>query len=1116
MKNSRFGKLLVIVLVTAMIMSSFTVFAFADNAGAADSAASGNAKSAHSSQADRQDGKTDQASADKTADNASRTATGSDPDKGSAADPSNSSGNDGADSNGSSAAADAKGSAAGTSAAASDDTSSNSSAAGSASANDSGKTSKKAVVKGTAKPQEGTAYITYNFYVTGTKPVRTQIVKEGDTLYRPETPSSKDGGKFTGWFEQNSDTPFKDFGHAGEITEDRTIDLYARFENNVLVTYYDADGSILSRTAHPQNSEIEISPQYPVVSLDKLTQTHVGWTLIKGSSNIVSGKYSLGKKDIELYPVTREGYRVTFDSCGGTFVKDQFLIHESASSVLRAERPAADPEKQGYVFDGWFTDKSYGTEFDFKNEIKASTTVYAKWSPSDETNYTVNYWAEYPVGEPSSSGVTEFEFRKVSVNRYQGTTGENTQFDERLVFEEPTIKLSETGYSLSSAMSPSVKIAADGSAVMNVYYSRNTYTVTFTGMTDKNGQKYEISKTGKYGTSIIDLWDEMDSRTGLETLFASSHFKFETFHFDLPYSLPTIFDKDTVLKCGPRTPGYRYGRSFYESIDGESPDGSPLYNNTSARVQTGAITDDRLYFIKETHAIAAGWKAAFTFDITPLGFTARPLWSDGHAGRTAPIAGVKYIAEWFSPISDTLYGVNNKQMKEGGTRYVYSPGGIPENPLENAFYDTDGYLDLYYTRNKYDIIFVTNDDREIPSLNVYYEKGLSGYAPSEYVAGVTTKTITDGHVLTFGGWYLDPTLTIPFDFATAKMPPSDLYLYAKWEPNKYSVIFDSNGGSAVKTQENIEYGKQAAVPDEPVSKGRTFLGWVLDNAPYDFSQAVYRNITLIAQWKDDAAFKVTYDLNGGKGTAPKDSSLYAGSANAKVMAPGNVTAPEGKCFICWTKKDSDKEYYPGDMVELGGQDVTLYAKWDDIPRPTQLIYDFNFERFGITGVSAGIRTQKIGASLSGDHTIVTGLVNNGKVTLAGIGEVLNKTVRGYRFVGWHLAPDCSDEIVTSLRVDNINEEANIVYAEWEKLPESTSPVAPTDDPLTPDERLRPNDPATPDKTVRKTANGYSAVRNLSPATSDDSNISFWLIAFILSAMALAATALSAAAANKQR
>ena len=47
-----------------------------------------------------------------------------------------------------------------------------------------------------------------------------------------------------------------------------------------------------------------------------------------------------------------------------------------------------DPAIEGYTFDGWFTDNTYTTAFDFTSPITADTTVYAKMSVA---TYTVNF-----------------------------------------------------------------------------------------------------------------------------------------------------------------------------------------------------------------------------------------------------------------------------------------------------------------------------------------------------------------------------------------------------------------------------------------------------------------------------------------------------------------------------------------------------------------------------------------------------------------------------------------------------------------------------------------------------------------------------------------------------
>ena len=68
------------------------------------------------------------------------------------------------------------------------------------------------------------------------------------------------------------------------------------------------------------------------------------------------------------------------------------------------------------------------------------------------------------------------------------------------------------------------------------------------------------------------------------------------------------------------------------------------------------------------------------------------------------------------------------------------------------------------------------------------------------------------------------------------------------DPEYHTVIFDSDGGSAVESVE-VEDGKKATEPTAPVKEGYTFLGWYLDDNKWDFNeQTVTKDITLTAKW----------------------------------------------------------------------------------------------------------------------------------------------------------------------------------------------------------------------------------------------------------------------------
>ena len=68
---------------------------------------------------------------------------------------------------------------------------------------------------------------------------------------------------------------------------------------------------------------------------------------------------------------------VRFDTGEGSAVADQ-AVDEGGKAV----KPA-DPEREGYVFDGWFADADGTQSFDFDSVISSDVTVYAKWSKKE-------------------------------------------------------------------------------------------------------------------------------------------------------------------------------------------------------------------------------------------------------------------------------------------------------------------------------------------------------------------------------------------------------------------------------------------------------------------------------------------------------------------------------------------------------------------------------------------------------------------------------------------------------------------------------------------------------------------------------------------------------------
>ncbi|MCR4647883.1 MAG: DUF4214 domain-containing protein [Lachnospiraceae bacterium] len=124
----------------------------------------------------------------------------------------------------------------------------------------------------------------------------------------------------------------------------------------------------------------------------------------------------------------------------------------------------------------------------------------------------------------------------------------------------------------------------------------------------------------------------------------------------------------------------------------------------------------------------------------------------------------------------------------------------------------------------------------------------------------------------------------------------NLNLYAQWIPNKYTVIFDANGGSGTMTEQSRKKNDKVALPANTFIKvGYTFNGW---NTKADGSGTAYKDkekanltpvntkkVTLYAQWKKAAnvAYKVEHYRQ-------KVDGSYPASANEIESLKGKVNA----------------------------------------------------------------------------------------------------------------------------------------------------------------------------------------------------------------------------------
>lgn len=113
-----------------------------------------------------------------------------------------------------------------------------------------------------------------------------------------------------------------------------------------------------------------------------------GWYTQKNGGELFNFNQKI-TKDVTVYAHWSEvkpDHTVYFD-CGSQ-AKGFSVVVQYEKTVKKP----TDPEAEGYQFDGWYTQKNGGIQFDFSRPIKEDVTVYAHWSvkPKPEPNPNPN------------------------------------------------------------------------------------------------------------------------------------------------------------------------------------------------------------------------------------------------------------------------------------------------------------------------------------------------------------------------------------------------------------------------------------------------------------------------------------------------------------------------------------------------------------------------------------------------------------------------------------------------------------------------------------------------------------------------------------------------------
>lgn len=485
------------------------------------------------------------------------------------------------------------------------------------------------------------------------------------------------------------------------------------------------------------------------------------------------------------------------------------------TTLPTADAPAAT--REGYTFQYWSREGQYQ---DVTGQtVSGWTNLYAAWTPNTDTPYKVEHYKQKLDGT----------YVKADTDELTGTT------DTRAT----AVAKSYTGFTVDKTVEGTVEsgiIAGDGSLVLKLYYTRNSYIISSDLRINGDVANLADGKTypwsHRYGGKFEETIDYQPMIDALKARAMQVDAANEPYSVDIKLCFPGTQDpanatpyNETILTYGQTGGGWNPGVKNTAYIWG--------YATTSYQVifkaEDGTKIETKIVEYGKTVASAdpgdkygynfVGWVDqdgnAFTFD------------NDGNS-VTEITRKTVLTAQWAKKvytIGPDLRINGGEPVKAPGKNYSWSPR----------------YSGEYQDVIDYDKVFedLTAKVKEVDKDNEPSKIEIKLCFPGKTPANTDEGGLFNEVITYFGqeGASWNPGVK------------NTAYIWG-YATTYYDVIFDSNGGTAVDTQENVQYGTTATKPENPTREGYRFLGWFTkDGKAFDFSTPITKSMTLTAKWE---------------------------------------------------------------------------------------------------------------------------------------------------------------------------------------------------------------------------------------------------------------------------
>lgn len=685
---------------------------------------------------------------------------------------------------------------------------------------------------------------------------------------------------------------FADFKPTGNVTvKVLYVARDAKYKVNHLLQNLDNDG-YTQRDSEVVTGSIDaytqaVAKKYEGFTASEITQTPIA----ADDTTVVDIKY------------TRNYYMVQFNSNGGVNGPEPIYAKYGTEYTIPKDENA--PTKQGYRFNGWWSDGKLLTE----GKVEGNVTYTADWKPVDKASVTVVYWGQNANDdEYSYYGAAELTNQKVdgklTWNDVTSQTAYTCGLEEHTHTSDCKLNCVHTVHDLTCYGLSANAQPITPSSEATEYFAKlsggiqDGYIYYFDDQGyNGQGDQYYLRLNGEYykydGTPGANKGAQVGDRVACDEGFGHS-----TDYF-YKYNLTVTCTHEHTAAC------YSCGKIVHtHSDDCKKPLNAKMDSNLWEYKTSDEVTVDaagntimNVYYTRKVFTLEFHKPRSDKADFDKI--TAR--WGKNIKEKYNEIvknAGSSFWSEdrYASEPWTNYIGVMPQSNK---TYYRYKPSGDRENIMtyygedlsgndQKIFtikfygdygvsgedhYEFEGFTydhgtangkpckdaKFYYKRNAYTLSFYSaSNSKADKTESVKYEAPLGSYdyTPTSKPASVEPDAV-------FVGWYLNPQCTgEQYDLSKHKMPANNIALYAKWVNCSYTVTtYTADTLSARYTydgyngvQSVVKYEKGVA-PTNPTKDGYVFVGWFYkDNGtekPFSFEMGITKNYDLYPKWSNE-------------------------------------------------------------------------------------------------------------------------------------------------------------------------------------------------------------------------------------------------------------------------